>query len=212
MIVIVDYGVGNIRNVMNAFKRLGVETVLSSDPDQIEAAEGVILPGVGAFQDAMRKLQEKQLDCALKRRAAANRPTLGICLGMQLLFQSSSEGSLTAGLGLLDGTVEKISYANVKIPHMGWNVLRLQNDDPIVDNLPNIPYVYFVHSFMVANYLGRDLIMDTYYEGSVPAIFRRGNIIGMQFHPEKSGKIGEQLLRNFIQLIQEDTQNDKTNT
>lgn len=212
MIVIVDYGVGNIKNVMNAFERLGVETILSSDPEQIEGAAGVVLPGVGAFQDAMRKLQAKRLDWALKRRAAANRPTLGVCLGMQLLFQSSSEGSLTTGLGLLEGTVEKIPYSTVKIPHIGWNVLRIQQEDPITDKLPSGPYVYFVHSFMVSSYLEKDLIMDTCYGGAIPAILRRGNTIGMQFHPEKSGKIGEQLLRNFIQLVQEDTRNDKTNT
>ncbi|MFD0589764.1 imidazole glycerol phosphate synthase subunit HisH [Paenibacillus sp. GCM10027627] len=199
MIAIIDYGMGNLHSVSKAVERLGYEAVVTADAEQILKADGVILPGVGAFGDAMQNLRDTGLDRITADFAATGKPLLGICLGMQLLFSESSEHGQNKGLGLLPGQVIRFS-GSFKIPHMGWNKLSfVQGDCPLFEGLGE-GHVYFVHSFHAKPELQSDLLSTTDYFGPVTAIVGRDNVYGMQFHPEKSGELGMALLGNFLAL------------
>lgn len=199
MIAIIDYGMGNLHSVSKAVERLGYETVVTDDPQEILAADGAILPGVGAFGDAMGNLRETKLDEVVKQYAASGKPLLGICLGMQLLFTASEEYGDNEGLGLLPGKVIRFQ-GDYKIPHMGWNKLSFeQEQSPLFAGLEE-GHVYFVHSFHAKPEQGSDLLATTDYYQQVTAIVGREQVYGMQFHPEKSGELGMQLLGNFLAL------------
>lgn len=195
---IVDYGVGNLRSVTNAMDYLGLGTVITSDPGELERADAIILPGVGAFPDAAEKLRGPGLDRVLAAQAE-KKPILGICLGMQLLFDEGEEIRPCAGLGLIPGRVEKIR-TDRKLPHIGWNSLTFQNDSPLFRGLEDGTYVYFVHGFCGMASSESDVIARTEYGTSVAAAVSHGNVFGCQFHPEKSGEMGLQILKNFGEL------------
>ncbi|WP_028609170.1 imidazole glycerol phosphate synthase subunit HisH [Paenibacillus harenae] len=199
MIAIIDYGMGNLHSVSKAVERLGCEAVITADPGTIAQADGAILPGVGAFGDAMQNLRHTKLDEVTKSFAASGKPMLGICLGMQLLFSESEEYGTHGGLNLLPGKVIRFS-GDYKIPHMGWNKLSFHKaQSPLFDGLSE-GHVYFVHSFHAKPEQESDLLATTDYHQQVTAIVGRGNVYGMQFHPEKSGELGMQLLGNFLSL------------
>lgn len=200
MIAIIDYGAGNIKSLQFALDKLGKTSKLTMDPEEIKKADSIILPGVGAFKDAMEALQGYRLDDVLKEEAANGKPILGICLGMQLFYEFSEENGGCTGLGLLSGTVKRISDS-VKVPHMGWNTLEANQPGGLLDKLGEDPYVYFVHSYAVDNLAENTLIASADYGGCVPAIVQNKNITGMQFHPEKSGDIGIALLKNYEEMI-----------
>ena len=196
-IAIVDYGAGNLMSVHNTLDFLGYENKVASTSEVIENAAGVILPGVGAFPDAMAALTGSGLtDAVLK--AAETKPFLGICLGMQMLFEESDEVRPCRGLGLLPGRIERIE-TSLKLPQIGWNALR---PNAMTEGLENGSYVYFVHSFMAKPSDENDLAAVTDYGTRVPAMVARGNLFGCQFHPEKSGEVGLQMLRNFAKLTE----------
>lgn len=195
---IVDYGVGNLKSVSNALAYLGQRSLVTGQAGEIEGADAVILPGVGAFPDAADKLRASGLDRAVLSQAG-RKPILGICLGMQLLFDRGEEGRSCPGLGLISGRVERIQTP-YKLPHIGWNSLTFQNDSPIFKGLEDGTYVYFVHSFCAYAANETDVIARTDYGSSVVAAVGRGNVFGCQFHPEKSGETGLQILRNFGDL------------
>ena len=196
--VIIDYGVGNIGSLMGALDAIRMNYVLSGDPAVIEGATAIILPGVGAFAAAMDELKKRNLVAILRKKAASGTPFMGICLGMQLLFDSSEENGHHEGLGLIEGTVNLI-LATVKIPHMGWNSLDFQLEDAILKNNNPHDYVYYVHSYYVKT-AAKYIVASSDYGVQVPGIVRKDNIIGMQFHPEKSSEAGLNLLRAFKAL------------
>jgi glutamine amidotransferase len=200
VIAIIDYGMGNLHSVAKAVERLGCEAAVTADRERILAADGVILPGVGAFGDAMRNLQDSGLDEAVKAYAATGRPLLGICLGMQLLFTESEEHGLHRGLDLLPGRVVRFR-GDYKVPHMGWNELAFVQPSPLLDGL-RPGYAYFVHSYHALPERPEDLLATTDYHQPVTAIVGRGRLFGMQFHPEKSGALGMALLQRFVGLTQ----------
>ena len=195
---IVDYGVGNLKSVTNAMNYLGLKTVITSDAVELERADAVILPGVGAFPDAAEKLRAPGLDRVLIAQAE-KKPVLGICLGMQLLFDRGEEVRPCEGLGLVPGHVAKIQ-TEYKLPHIGWNSLEFQNDSPIFKGLDNGAYVYFVHTFCGYANSESNVIARTQYGPSVVAAVSHGNVFGCQFHPEKSGETGLAILKNFGEL------------
>lgn len=195
---IVDYGVGNLKSVVNAMKYLGLETRITGDGKELERASAIILPGVGAFPDAAEKLRDTGLDGEVIRQAE-KKPVLGICLGMQLLFDMGHEVRPCAGLGLIPGRVDRIETA-YKLPHIGWNSLTFQNGSPIFKGLEDGESVYFVHSFCAYADEEDTVTARTDYGPSVVAAVGRGNVFGCQFHPEKSGETGLKILRNFGEL------------
>ncbi|ETT56760.1 imidazole glycerol phosphate synthase subunit HisH [Paenibacillus sp. FSL P4-0338] len=199
-VAIVDYGMGNLHSVSKAVERLGYTSLVTSDAAEILAADSVILPGVGAFGDAMEHLRESGMDDVVRAAASAGQPVLGICLGMQLLFSSSEEHGEHKGLELLPGAVVRFAPRDgYKVPHMGWNKLSFrQPESPLLAGLTE-GHVYFVHSYHVLA-ADSDLLAVTDYGHPVTAIVARGNVYGMQFHPEKSGELGIKLLGNFLQL------------
>ncbi|MBQ8515359.1 MAG: imidazole glycerol phosphate synthase subunit HisH [Ruminococcus sp.] len=200
MIAIVDYGAGNIFSVKNALDYLGLENELTADAKKIEAADAVILPGVGAFPAAMNKLCESGLTEIVKAEAR-KKPFLGICLGMQMLFEKSYEFEECDGLGLIPGSVQKMETPGLIIPHMGWNKLEYGTDCPILHGLGDESYVYFVHSYAAVTE-EKYLAAWVEYGGRVPAMVYDGDTVyGAQFHPEKSGSVGLQILKNFGGLI-----------
>lgn len=200
MIAIVDYGAGNIFSVKNALDYLGLANKLTDSAAEIEAADEVILPGVGAFPAAMRMLESKGLISVLKAQSQ-KKPLLGICLGMQMLLGKSYEFEECDGLDLIPGTVERIDAPGLIIPHMGWNKLEMGTPCPLFRELPDEAYVYFVHSF-AAKCREENLAAWVEYGGRVPAMVYDGaNVFGAQFHPEKSGEVGLQILRNFGGLV-----------
>lgn len=204
-IAIVDYGMGNLHSVSKAVERLGYEALVTGDATAILSADGVLLPGVGAFGDAMVHLRETGLDAVVRQAAADGLPLLGICLGMQLLFDSSEEHGRHEGLGLLPGRAVRFESGNgsgggLKVPHMGWNRLTfMQPESPVLAGLEE-GHVYFVHSYHVLCDRPGDLLAVSDYGHPVTAIVGHGNVYGMQFHPEKSGELGMSLLRNFLGL------------
>lgn len=194
-IAVIDYGVGNLMSVTNALKYIGCEGRITDQAVELERADGLILPGVGAFPDAADKLLESGLVDCLKQQAA-KKPILGICLGMQLLFDWSSEIRKTTGLGFISGQVERME-TQLKLPHIGWNHLAFPNLSPLFDGLGEGCYVYFVHSFCGKAQKSKNVIAVTDYGTEVLAAVQNGNVFGTQFHPEKSGDIGMQILKNF---------------
>lgn len=201
MIVIVDYGVGNIRNVERAFTKLNMEVIVTRDIEKIDQASAIILPGVGAFRDAINNLKKYDLVECLRRNAEKGTWIIGICLGMQLLYDKSYEDGEYDGLGLLRGDIVKFDDSERKVPHMGWNQLVKRRDDEIARGLYDNDYVYFVHSYYLKNEDPDSVIGTSYYGVDVPAIIRKNNIIGMQFHPEKSSAVGVKILNNIKELI-----------
>ena len=202
MIAIVDYGVGNLFSLSSSLKALGLETEVTRDASRLRAADRIILPGVGAFGDAKAKLDDTGLVPVI-REEAARKPLLGICLGMQLLFEKSYEYGEHTGLGLIPGTVRPIAEvipSNLKIPHMGWNALQFRGEKhPLFRYLKEGDYVYFVHSFYAAE-CEQDTIAVTEYGALLTAAAARGNVMGCQFHPEKSGQVGLNILRAFWEM------------
>lgn len=192
---IVDYGVGNLKSVANAMAYLGLESRVTGDAGALERADAVILPGVGAFPDAAERLRETGLDRAILAQAE-KKPILGICLGMQLLFELGEEVRPCKGLGLVGGSVKKIETP-CKLPHIGWNSLTFPNPSPLFAGVEEGSCVYFVHSFCAAASSPADVIAQTDYGAPVTAAVGKGNVYGCQFHPEKSGEVGLQILRNF---------------
>ena len=197
---IVDYGVGNLKSVSNAMAYIGQKTLITGDAGELERADAVILPGVGAFPDAAEKLRQTGLDRAVLAQAG-RKPILGICLGMQLLFEWGEEGERCEGLGLVSGSVERIQ-TSLKLPHIGWNSLAFPNPSPLFRGLDGGAYVYFVHSFCGHAKREEDVIARTEYGPPVTAAVARNGVYGCQFHPEKSGEAGLQILKNFGDLIQ----------
>lgn len=203
MIAVIDYGAGNLRSVELALARLGVEMEITSDPERLLRSDGLILPGVGAFAAAMERLQSSGVIPAVKEAVGNGKPLLGICLGMQLLLDGSEEGRPTAGLGLIPGQVRRLPDVGLKIPHIGWNNLRPAKQSRLLTGLPSDPYVYFVHSYACFAEREEDVLTVTEYGVPFHSAVQRGNVFGLQFHPEKSGAVGEQMLRNFAALVQE---------
>lgn len=200
MIAIIDYGAGNIFSVKNALDYLGLESALVSDREAVQNADAVILPGVGAFPAAMEKLAATGLIDTIKEEAA-KKPFLGICLGMQLIFEKGYEFGECDGLGLISGDVRKMEAPDLIIPHMGWNKLEKLNDCPLLEGIGDDEYVYFVHSYK-AHCDDKDIAAFSEYGGKVPALVYNGKFVyGAQFHPEKSGDTGLKILRNFGNLI-----------
>lgn len=199
MIAIVDYGVGNLFSLTSSFAAIGIEAVATSDPDVISRAERIVLPGVGAFADARAKLRETGLDEVVIREARVGKPLLGICLGMQLLLEKSLEYGEHPGLGLIPGTVRPIADVipkDLKIPHIGWNALSFPQPHPLFADVKEGDHVYFVHSFYAADC--EDFVLATCdYGAPLTAAVGRGNVMGCQFHPEKSGAVGLAILRAF---------------
>jgi imidazole glycerol-phosphate synthase subunit HisH len=207
MIGIIDYGMGNLFSVSKALERLNAPYFISDDSGKLMNANGLILPGVGSFRDAMLRLNESGISELIKRYADTGKPLLGICLGMQLLFEESEENGFTKGLGLLSGEVKRFpgrtkEGMDYKVPHMGWNKLVFKRSSIILNNV-NESYVYFVHSYYVKTSDEEVLIASSDYQIEVPAVVGKENIIGMQFHPEKSSRLGMQLLSNFVDLTYE---------
>jgi glutamine amidotransferase len=203
-VAIVDYGMGNLHSVSKAVERLGYTSLVTADPGEILAADSVILPGVGAFGDAMEHLRVSGMDVVVKDAAIAGQPLLGICLGMQLLFSSSQEHGEHKGLDILPGSVVRFAPRDgYKVPHMGWNKLSFrQPESPLLAGLEE-GHVYFVHSYHVLADADSDLLAVTDYGHPVTAVVGRNNVYGMQFHPEKSGELGIRLLENFLRLRRE---------
>lgn len=198
MNIIIDYGVGNIGSVTQGLIRAGIEVTVSSDLDEIEQADVLFLPGVGAFNDAMSALKNTGLIPAIKNHVKSGKLLVGICLGMQLLFEESSEYGYTKGLGFLKGRVDYLDVP-YKVPHMGWNALKIKKEDTLFKNIQACDYVYFVHSYG-AICDSKYILASVDYGQDIPAIVRHDNVIGYQFHPEKSGQVGLQLLKNIKEL------------
>ena len=203
MTVIVDYGVGNLFSLASSLKKIGEPSLVSSDKETIEKADRVILPGVGAFADAMKKLEESGISEVVRNVAARGTPLLGICLGMQLLFERSFEYGEHAGLGLLKGDVRPIAAPALKIPHMGWNALSFTRPHPLFREIKEGDCVYFVHSYQATN-CDDSVIALTEYGAPVTAAVAKGNVLGCQFYPEKSGDVGLNILRAFVSLKEGD--------
>lgn len=200
MIAIIDYGMGNIRSVEQALTCIGAEYTVTDNKKKILESEGVILPGVGAFPKAMEALEEKNLVFVLQEFGKSGKPLLGICLGMQLLFEESEEIRNSIGLGLLQGSIRKLKVP-YKIPHMGWNQLKKKREIPLWNEVADNSFVYYVHSYYAD--CPRDLVCGSSKYGiEIPGFVAKGNIFGAQFHPEKSGEIGIQMLRNFKGVVE----------
>jgi glutamine amidotransferase len=199
---IVDYGMGNRRSVEKALARVGARALVTGDHDELLAADGLIVPGVGAFAPAMASLRERGLDELVVRRAQAGTPVLGLCLGMQLLFDSSVEGAGDRGLGLLGGEVVELTPdpPTMKIPHIGWNVVTLDTSSPLLDGLPEACAFYHVHSLVARPAEAADVAGRGDYGGPFVSIVARDPVYGVQFHPEKSSTHGLALLRNFTAI------------
>jgi glutamine amidotransferase len=202
MVAIIDYGVGNLFSLKSSLAEIGAEAVVTSDEDKISEADRIILPGVGAFEDAAAKLRSSGMADIVMKEAAAGKPLLGICLGMQLMFDKSYEYGEHDGLGLIKGAVRPISDvipAGYKIPHIGWNALHFTKDSPLFKYTSEGDYVYFVHSFYAAD-CEESTLAVTEYGADLTAAVANGNVYGCQFHPEKSGDTGLKILKAFMEL------------
>ena len=210
MISVIDYGVGNLFSLKSSLDYIGLDTTLTNDIEKIKNSKGIILPGVGAFSDAIKNLEKYNLKDIIIEEAKSGKPFLGICLGMQLLFEKSYEYGEYNGLGLIDGEIDEIkkhisSELDLKIPHMGWNNLNVNDkfkDDKILKNIDfeNDVYVYYVHSYF-ANTDIKNVIAYSDYGTNIPGIVKKNNVYGMQFHPEKSSDVGLKLLKNWGDLL-----------
>ena len=208
MIAVIDYGVGNLFSLLSSLNYVGLDTKLTNNIEEIKNAKGIILPGVGAFRDAIGNLEKYGLKEILINEAKKGKPFLGICLGMQMLFEKSYEYGEYEGLGLINGTVEEIKKyisknSDLKIPHMGWNSLAINDgfkDDKILKNVDNNEYVYYVHSYFAKTDM-KNIVAYSEYGTKIPGIVKNENVYGMQFHPEKSGDTGLKLLKNWGELI-----------
>ncbi|WP_177505354.1 imidazole glycerol phosphate synthase subunit HisH [Anaerosinus sp.] len=198
MIAIIDYGRGNLFSVEKAFVKLGADAIVTNDIEKIRRADKVVLPGVGAFGDCMETLKKAGLIPVIQEAAASGKPFLGICLGLQLLFERSEESPGVAGLGIFKGAIRQIVAPNLKVPHMGWNSLSLRNATPLLKGLPENPYVYFVHSFHAVPEDASIITAVTEYGSELTAAVGRGNVQAMQFHPEKSSSVGLKILESFV--------------
>ena len=202
MVAIVDYGVGNLFSVKSSFAAIGAEAAVTDNAKVLEAADCILLPGVGAFEDAIKKLHDSGLDTVLKQLASSGKPLMGICLGMQLLFEKSYEYGIHQGLGLIKGEVRPIrdvAPVNLKVPHIGWNALDIKRDSPLLKNVKSGDCVYFVQSYYATD-CEESVIATTEYGAPITAAVQSGNIMGCQFHPEKSGEVGLSILRAFVQI------------
>lgn len=202
MIAIVDYGVGNLFSLQSSFAAIGEEVIVTSDPVVLQQSDKIILPGVGAFEDAIKKLQQTGLDEVLKNLANEGKPLLGICLGMQLLFEKSYEYGEHKGLGLIPGVIIPLSKnisSKLKIPHMGWNTLSFKKEHPLFSLIKEGDSVYFVHSYY-ATECEENIIATSEYSIDVTAAVAKGNVMGCQFHPEKSGTVGLKILKAFCSM------------
>ncbi|KOS71664.1 imidazole glycerol phosphate synthase [Lysinibacillus contaminans] len=203
---VIDYGMGNLFSVEQALKRLGCDVFVTADEKELDSADALLLPGVGAFPDAMKRLAETNLDGYLQKVKAENRPLLGICLGMQLLFEESEEVEPTKGLGFFKGSIKRFSGMNedkaYRVPHMGWNELIVTNRPTWLKGEAPAEHVYFVHSFYATQMDAAELVAYADYSGiHVPGIVANGSITGMQFHPEKSGALGVYLLKQWLEGV-----------
>ena len=202
MIAIIDYGVGNLFSLKSSLREIGAEAVVTSDEKVIAEADRIILPGVGAFEDAARKLRDSGMAEVVKREAAAGKPMMGICLGMQLMFDVGYEYGVHEGLGLIRGSVRAIADVipeGYKIPHIGWNLLKFKKESPLFKYIKEDDYVYFVHSYYAAE-CDESVIAVTEYGAELTAAVANGNVYGCQFHPEKSGDVGMKILKAFMEL------------
>jgi imidazole glycerol-phosphate synthase subunit HisH len=204
MIAIIDYDAGNLKSVEKALQHLGEEVVITRDHDEIKKADKVILPGVGAFGDAMQKLHHYQLVDTIKEVVAKNTPLLGICLGLQLLFERSEETEGVEGLSILKGNIVRIpDKEGLKIPHIGWNSLRFTKDSRLFKGLDQDAYVYFVHSYYLHAANAQDVAATTEYSTTLDVAVEKDNVYACQFHPEKSGDVGLAILKNFANIGKE---------
>ena len=197
-IAVCDYGVGNLHSVRRALEHAGAVVTVTGDDAQLDAADGVVLPGVGAFGPAAQRLRDSGLDRTITAVVERGRPLLGVCLGFQLLYEESEESGGSRGLGLLAGTVTRIPSTSVKVPHMGWNRIRQTAPCSLFEGIPDGSYGYFVHSYAAA--VSPATVAVTEYAGELTAAVASGSILGTQFHPEKSGSVGLQMYRNFVSL------------
>ena len=201
MIAIIDYGAGNLQSVKKAFDFIGAESVITDNPEIINACDRILLPGVGSFGDAMDSMAKSGLVETVKQNALSGKPFLGICLGLQLLFEESEESPGVKGLGIFKGKIKKFSSdMGLKIPHIGWNSLEIKQKDGIFKNIPENSYVYFVHSYYLHAEDKNDIATVTKYGIDFHSAVGKNNIFATQFHPEKSGDVGLQVLRNFASM------------
>lgn len=201
MIAIIDYGAGNLQSVKKALDFIGAENIITDDPEKILSAQKVLLPGVGSFGDAMNSMQEKNLIETVKQSALSGKPFLGICLGLQLLFEESEESPGAEGLGIFKGKIRRFpNDMGLKIPHIGWNSISIKQNDTIFKNIDENAYVYFVHSYYLEAEDLNDVATVTNYGIDFHSAVGKGNIFATQFHPEKSGDVGLQILKNFASM------------
>jgi glutamine amidotransferase len=201
MIAIIDYGMGNLRSVQKGFEKVGHRAEITNDPAAVDAAEKVVLPGVGAFEDAIAELRRRNLVEPVLRAIDSGRPFLGICLGLQMLFETSYENGSHAGLGVLPGEVVRFQIPpDYSVPHMGWNQLAIRHRAPILAGIEEGTYVYFVHSYYVVPRQAEVIAAETDYGGAFCSMICRDNLFATQFHPEKSQSQGLRILKNFAEL------------
>ena len=201
MIAIIDYGAGNLQSVKKAFDFIGAESVITDNPEIINACDRILLPGVGSFGDAMDSMHKSGLVETVKQNALSGKPFLGICLGLQLLFEESEESPGVKGLGIFKGKIKKFSPdLGLKIPHIGWNSLEIKQKDTLFKNVPENSYVYFVHSYYLHAEDEEDVATVTNYGIDFHSAVGKNNVFATQFHPEKSGDVGLQILKNFASM------------
>jgi len=199
MIAIIDYGMGNIHSVNKALQLYGAKTIVTNKASEISKADKIVLPGVGAFDDAMQELKMQGLISVIKKELNSGKPFLGICLGMQILFEESQEAKKAKGLGILKGTVKRFKETgNLKVPHMGWNQLKISNTCPLLEDIASGAYVYFCHSYYPEPAEKKVVAATTDYGRDFSSVVWKDNVYGVQFHPEKSQKIGLKIVENFL--------------
>ena len=202
MITIIDYGIGNLRSIERAFQHVRPDVIRTDDPDLIRAADHLVLPGVGAFGACIQEVRQRGLEQPIMETVARQVPFIGICVGMQMLFESSSEQGMHTGLGLLNGSIKELrpSDPTLKIPHMGWNLVSPVKYNPLLNGLPRDARCYFAHSFYASDVSPENVVAVTDYGDPLPVVVAHHNIYGVQFHPEKSHDVGLRILANFATL------------